>query len=340
MTGTAAKSASVFLGTTLTALALAASLAHAQDANRAVIGRITSSDGTPLGDVTVRVTRDSVTRIAYTDGNGRYRITGLFDGRWTLSAQRIGYTPFVTGIEVTLDGVERNIVLEPRPRTIDSVLVTARWTGVRGIVWDARSFTPLPDARVRIVGTDSADVSDQDGRFAIEMPRGKTVLVRIERDGFLPVMRSAAIENGRYVELDVPLDTALRAPRDYSEMKDLELRQRFAGAFSAMIPREELQQFDAPTLLDALRTSPSMRRKGMDFMRPIVRFCLFVNGRAQPGYPLYALRVEDIEFVEVFPASAEHSKTLERRSSECAPRRGAQLRAQESYWVSVWLRSR
>lgn len=326
----------------VSACLLCASDAHAQ--SRAVIGLVRDGAGAPLGDVTVRVTRDATTQLFTTGANGRYRFSGLSDGVWTLSAQRIGYTPFVTEITIAVDGVARDLVLEARTRTIDSVLVSARWTGVRGITYDARNFSPLRDARVTVMGSKLVDSTDTDGAFAIELPRGQTALVRVERPGFLPVLRSVAIDDGRYVELDIPLDTANPAPKDYMDVKDLELRLGWAGAFAVMVGREELQKTGARSVLDALIETPGGRRKNLVIGRDA---CVFVNGRAKPGFPIDAVWVEDVEFIEAYPAGSDWSNTLARRwppGAECGvpsftPQRGQTAKGRVRF-VSVWLKDR
>jgi hypothetical protein len=331
-----ALAALLVLGLTATS-PLAAQVAQ----NRAVIGQVQDAQGAGLTDVTVRITRDTVTRITRTDRNGRYRFTGLSDGAWTLSAQRIGYAPFVIDVTITLDGVRQDIVLSPRASALDSVLVSARWTGVRGVAYDARTFTPLADARVVVMGSVLADSSDSDGAFAIEIPNAPSAIVRVERQGFLPVMRSVVIPDGRYVEIDIPLDTANPAPRDQIDMKDLQLRLSNRGAYAIVVPREELVKTGARSVSAAMTESPSGHRKSILIGRDA---CVFVNGRARPGFPIDAVRVDDIEFIEAYPAGADFSNTLERRwplGAECgAPggrERGESARGRVR-WVSVWLK--
>ncbi len=309
--------------------------------NRAVIGQVQDPQGTGLTDVTVRITRDTVTRITRTDRNGRYRFSGLTDGSWVLTAQRIGYTPYVAEILVALDGVRHDVALSPRTSALDSVLVSARWTGVRGVAYDARSFTPLIDARVTVLGAVHSDTSDANGVFSIEAPGAQSAVVRVERPGFLPVMRSVVIPDGRYVELDVPLDTANPAPNDNIDVKDLQLRLSNRGAYSVVVAREELLKTGARSATSAITESSSGHRKSILIGRDA---CVFVNGRARPGFPIDAVRVEDVEFIEAYPAGADFSNTLERRwppGAECgAPgirERGESARGRIR-WVSVWLK--
>jgi hypothetical protein len=317
------------------------SSAFAQDSPRAVTGRVSGADGAPLAGVTVRLTRDDETRITRTDNAGRFRYTGLADGRWTLTAMRIGFTPVSDVIDLTIDGVYREIVLQERPAQLDSVLVSARWTGVRGVVYDARQLAPLADARVHLLGTDSIVRTDASGTFALEMSRGRTVVVRVERDGFLPALRSADVGTGSYVEFDVPMDTANPAPKDYIDMKDLQLRLKMSGTRSVVVSGDDLRRSGALSAKEAYNESQSGLRSGVRIMRTT---CVFVNGRARPGFPFDALRASDIELVEAYAPGSELSRTLYLRwprGATCGapgptePRYDPRWRAE---YVSVWLR--
>jgi hypothetical protein len=237
--------------------------------------------------------------------------------------------------------VYREIVLQERPAQLDSVLVSARWTGVRGVVYDARQLAPLADARVHLLGTDSIVRTDASGTFALAMPQGRTVVVRIERDGFLPALRSADIGTGSYVEFDVPMDTANPAPKDFIDMKDLQLRLKMSGTRSVVVSGDDLRRSGALSAKEAYNESQSGLRSGVRIMRTT---CVFVNGRARPGFPFDALRASDIELVEAYAPGSELSRTLYLRwprGATCGapgptePRYDPRWRAE---YVSVWLR--
>jgi hypothetical protein len=288
----------------------------AQDANRAMTGRVRDSAGAPLADVSVRLSRDTTTIVARTDNQGRFRFTGLVDGDYMLSALRVGFSPVAEPVTITRDGVHRELVITARTPVLDSVLVRAQWTGVRGIVFDARNLTPIAGARVQLMGTDSVVRSDADGTFAIGWPRGRAVVVRVERDGFLPVLRSADIPDKGYVELDLPLDMATRNARDLIEQKDLQLRLKLAGAQAVFVTGADLRRSGALSAKEAFYESTSGRRSGVSITR---QTCVFVNGQPRPGFPFDALRAADIEFLEAYPGNAENSRTLLHRWPPGAP---------------------
>jgi len=316
--------------------------AAAQDAPRVVTGRVVGADGAPLTDVTVRLTREDETLITRTDNAGRFRYAGLSDGRWTLTAMRLGFTPVSEQLQLTTDGAYRDIVLHERPTQLDSVLVSARWTGVRGVVYDARQLAPLANARVQLMGTDSIVQTDADGRFAIGMRRGRSVVVRVERTGFLPQLRSAEILDGGYVELDMPLDTAAPPTKDYIEQQDLQLRLKMAGSRSVMVTGADLQRSGARSAREAFFESTGGSRSGVRILRST---CVFVNGRPRPGFPFDALRAADIEFLEAYAAGSDNSRTLLLRwppGAPCGapgPTEVVGDRRWRAEYVSVWTRT-
>lgn len=322
-------------------LALLPAPLEAQDATRAVTGRVRDTAGVPLADVTVRLSRDSVTLVTRSDAGGRFRFARLVDGDYTLSALRVGFVPVTEPLTITLDGAHRELTLRARVATLDSVLVRARWTGVRGIVFDARNLSPLPGARVRLLGTDSVVIADARGAFSLGMPRAGVAVVRVERDGFLPVLRSADVPAGGYVEFDLPLDTAAPPPKDLIEQKDLQLRLKIAGMRTVQATGADLRRTGALSAKEAYLESAAGRRSGIFIARTT---CVFVNGRPRPGFPFDALRAADIEFLEAYGPGADNSRTLTNRWPPNAPcgspgptEQGSDPRWRAQY-VVVWTR--
>ena len=96
-------------------LPLLIALLSSASATGTVSGRVTSSTGVPLSDV--QVSLPELRRSAVTDSAGRYAISELPAGSFTLSFQRIGYAPAVrriasTGNDVTVDVTMRESVVE------------------------------------------------------------------------------------------------------------------------------------------------------------------------------------------------------------------------------------
>lgn len=309
-----------------------------------LVGRVLDSDGAGVSDVVLRATQGPRTILAYSEGDGDFRLGGLGGGMWTVSIRRLGFRPLAVEVELPGDGLRRNFTIERTTATLDPALVSANWSGVRGLVGDARRVTALAGASVRLLGSDATVGTDSSGTFALPLPGGRDVLLRVERAGFTTRLVSASVPAEGYVELDIALDTAARASRDYWIWRDLDTRLKFATPRAVQVSREEIAATDAGSLGAALARSRSVARVGI---RITQRACVFVNGIAKPGYPVDAIDADDVEFVEAYPPGTDLTRTLVMRwppGGECGvPDRTARLPAADprltAQFVSVWLRA-
>lgn len=309
-----------------------------------LVGRVLDPAGGPVGDAVLRATRGARTVIVEADGDGDYRIAGLGRGVWTIAIRRLGHRPLAVEIEMPADGLRRNFTLEATATALDPQLVAAKWTGVRGVVGDARRLTPLAGAQVQLLGSDATAGSDSLGNFAIPLPGGRHIMLRIERTGFASRLVSVSVPADGYVELDVPLDTALQTSKDLWIWRDLDQRLKFATPRSVQVSRDEIAATDAASLGAALGLTPSVNERGVIINR---RACVFVNGVARPGYPIDAIRAADVEFVEAYPPGSDLTRTLALRwppRATCGVPDGT-IQAHSSaarqvvQFVSVWLRA-
>ncbi len=309
-----------------------------------LVGRVTDPAGAPVADAILRATQGARTVLAEADGDGDFRLSGLAGGTWTIAVRRLGFRPVAVDIEMPAEGLRRDFTLERAISALDPQLIAAKWTGVRGIVGDARRIAPLAGARVRLLGSDATTGSDSAGAFALPLPGGREILLRVERVGFAARLISVAVPEDGYVELEVALDTVLQAPRDQWMWRDLDQRLKFATPRSVQVSRDEIESTDAVSLGGALTLSRSVASRGLVINR---RACVFVNGVARPGYPVDAIRAGDVEFVEAYPPGTDLTRTLALRwppGAECGVPDGTiQAHAagarQVVQFVSVWLRT-
>lgn len=341
---------SLFISRSMQSLLLSLALSHAAPVAAQSLrpglmaGRIVGTDGASVSDAVVRATQGPRTILAYAEDDGDYRVSGLGNGRWTIAIRRLGFRSVAVEIELPAEGLRRNFTLEATSTALDPSLVAANWNGVRGVVGDARSLSPLAGASVRLLGSEAGGSSDSLGNFALPLPGAREVLLRVERAGFVTRLVSATLPAQGYVVLDVALDTAPRTLRDYWVWRDLDQRLKFATPRAVQVSRDELAATDAVSLGTALGFSPSVSRRGVVISR---RACLFVNGVAKPGFPVDAIDADDVEFVEAYPPGADLTRTLAARwppGGECGVADpttrtsgvGARLVAE---YVSVWLRA-
>lgn len=309
-----------------------------------LVGRIVGTDGAAVANAVIRATQGPRTILAYAEDDGDYRVGGLGSGTWTIAIRRLGFRPLATDLELPTEGLRRDFTLEATRTELDPVLVAARWSGVRGVVGDARRLAPLAGASIRLLGSDVAAGSDSLGNFALPTAGGRELLLRVERAGYVTRLVSATVPPDGYVEVDVPLDTAPRSSRDYSVWRDLDQRLKFATPRAALISRNEIAASDAISLATALGAAASVVRLGVVINR---RTCVFVNGVAKAGFPVDAIQAGDVEFVEAYPPGTDLTRTLAMRwppGAECGVPDGT-IRASSAgarqvvQFVSVWLRA-
>ncbi len=274
-------------------------------------GRLIAPDSTPVRNAIVRATQGPNTVLARSNDQGVYRLTGLYAGQWTISVRRLGYSPFVDRLMFDPRGMQRDYLMRELVATLDPVLVSERWTGVRGVVGDIRFLSPLAGASVQVMGGASSVQTDSAGRFAMPMAPGTEVVLRVEREGYDRQVVTATIPTDGYLELEVAMDTLRSVRRDALVWADLDRRLKFASSpRAAWVGREELARSDASRLDAALTASGTLTMKGLIVSR---RACLFVDGIPRPGVPVDAILAGEIEFVEVYAAGADLTKTLASR---------------------------
>lgn len=328
----------------LLVLAFPAALTGQQLRPGLLIGRIVGPDGAGVGNAVIRATQGPRTILAYSQDDGDYRVGGLGSGTWTIAVRRLGYRPLAVDLELPAEGLRRNFTLEVTRTELDPVLVAAKWSGVRGVVGDARRLAPLAGASIRLLGSDAAASSDSLGNFALPLGGGRELLLRVERAGYATRLVSASVPPDGYVEIDVPLDTAPQSSRDERVWRDLDQRLKFATPRAALISRNEIAASDAISLGTALSAAASVVRLGVVINR---RACVFVNGVAKPGFPVDAIQAGEVEFVEAYPPGTDLTRTLALRwppGAECGVPDGTIQASsvgarQHVQFVSVWLRA-
>jgi hypothetical protein len=255
---------------------------------------------------------------------------------------RIGYQPIVRDVDLGTSDTTIAIVMRPTVARLAEVRVIAsRPTGVFGKVGRASDWSPVPDATVVIFGGRTMR-TDSTGSFEAPDLRAGTHLLRVQREGFAPQLRSVTVPPSGAVEVAVLLDSGSTTAGFEGAMAELNQRQRWRGNESAVLPREELMRLGSnPTLTAAMRSAPSFGRKGLVIGD---NACVFVNGEPKPGWPIDAYSVDQIEAIEVYAGRSEMSGTLGKRwprGAPCGtsnPARPAPRRPGTVSFVVIWLK--
>lgn len=316
----------------------------AQARTASMTGRVTGPDGQPIFRAAVRATLGDRTEYARTTEAGEYRLARLEPGRWIVSVRSVGHLPVIDTLELTTDGLRHDVRMEVARVALDPVLIAARWNGVRGRVVDARTNMPIADAEVAVMSKQGVKArSAADGAFAIERQPESGVVLRVRRDGFADRVLTLPIPEEGYASLDIALDPMLGRASNVVN-GDLDQRLRWLSPRAAIIGRDEIERIGATSLDKLIMESPTVARKTLVANR---KTCVFVNGFPRPGMPIDAIRTDDIDFIELFPAGTERTATLAKRwppRAQCgAPSPGYERGDRDPnrvIYASVWTRTR
>src|SRR5688572_5197457 len=307
--------------------ALAATTQQEPRQFRTIIGEVRDTAGTPLGNVDVLAL--SAGRGTRTAPNGVFQIDSVRLGEQRFLFRAIGYHRVEVELIVRAEAEKMSVRLTPTAVTLDPVTVTARRTGVFGVIGDA-GYNPLSAVEVDVIGGGHA-VTDSSGRFNLPRVRGGTYMLRVKKRGYYPITRSLTIPRDEAMELSLlllPLPSGLSGRRvdalsGYGArlgwaLAESDSRQmRCRGGSSILVTREELAEQGRGSLAEALPRVASVAAKGYG-RTELLRYRVNLDGFDNPGppgggqqlddfypgdvggWPLTGIAVEDVEAVEIY----------------------------------------
>lgn len=304
----------------------------------AINGVVNDSAGHPISGADVAITL--LDRHGVSDSAGHFQLAGLRPGRYDLQVRRLGFAPTALLVDVAAGrATEVRVALQQVPARLDTVRTIAHLTAVSGVVTDDRA-QPIEGAEVQLVGARLARTTDARGRFFFGDLKSGPYALRVRRLGFRPVTRAIHVVRDQrqdhaiqMMALPYGLPEHVVSARsgfgnDEWAYRDMGTRLAFRGAMSSYVTAEDLAPHGHMLLLEALRLVPGAYIAMQD--RGGIR-CVLVEGRGErPPENLSALRADDIEAVEIYPAGSELSETLKYRlsSSDCGP--GSAIKATRS----------
>nr|WP_308116938.1 MFS transporter [Pseudonocardia sp. WMMC193] len=161
----------------------------------AVRGTVRAGDGAPVSEATLALidARGDVAATGRPDEAGRYRLEGVPEGRYTLTATGPGFAPVASSVELRTGATtDHDIALPQRARLTGTVVAASDGRGV-------------PEALATLIDADGAVVASTvtapDGTFTFEdLPGGTYTLTA---SGYAPVATVVQIGAGGVTETDV-----------------------------------------------------------------------------------------------------------------------------------------
>ena len=269
----------------------------------------------PLAGAMVDVRSASLRLTARTDEAGAFRFGGLLSGRYTYSVLRIGFAEQAGEIDLSDRSRDAAVEIEMRPvaQTLDAFRVRGDIAAIYGMVATLPDFRPVAGATVQVLGGSQAVTTDSAGGFFVPADNPGLYMVRITAEGFADRLFNIEIPRGRAVEASRLLDPG--SPGFDGPYQDLAQRLRYRSMSSALVPGADVRHAGS-NVIDGLQGSPTFARQGLRFGPSV---CLFVNGVPRPGATIEAIRVEEVEAVEVYASSGDRSGELGRQWPSGAP---------------------
>ncbi len=247
------------------ALLVAATSAHAQ-AVGGVRGKVVDQNGRAVENAQVVLTPGS--RSAVTLDDGRFAITNIPSGVYSLAVHRIGYEAATMRVGVRDSTETVTVWLIAVPAQLDAIRIQEKSLGIHysAVVLDQNNV-PVVDAEVVAMGVDDQLKTDSLGRFNVAKLGRGTLMLRIRKIGYAAYFNSFRILAERADTIRMPrLAQSLSAVvvkeqsgfgNDEWVYRDLDQRTRWKGGMAGAISREELAQQGSENLCDAMPGTPS-----------------------------------------------------------------------------------
>jgi hypothetical protein len=268
-----------------------------------ISGSVVNESGYALEHAQVTLDPAGANRQVRTDRDGRFSLVGVSPGAHVVRASWVGYQPEERTIELTSGVVTVDFTLR-RLTQLGAVIVTAKRTGLYGVVLARDSLRPVPGARIEVIGSRKADSTDAEGRFVMPDIRTGTYLVRVRHPQFESRNVPVVIPEGGSAELDIVVDRGLISRDQHMEMlyREMDSRLTFRGQHAEMVTRAELRGREGMPLDMAIQMVPRMAEK--QFLIPWDA-CVFVDGIARAGAQVWDFLAGEIEAIEIYGAPYE-----------------------------------
>ena len=284
-------------------------LASIADAQRVTVAGVVRDSATdrPIGGAIVEIASADRRYAIRSDEDGRFQIFDVTLGPYRAVVRRIGYSQVAREIVVTSGMKELHVELAPIPQALREVQVRGEGTGIYGLVGSASDLKPIPGAQVYVAGARDSALTDSAGAYYLDVKRPGNFVVRVRAPGFADQLFIVDVKRNQVADGSALLDVgeSRRVPPILWKDLDQRLSWRTANQ-TALVTGSELRRAGT-SVTSSLSASGTMVAKGL---RIGPGACIFVNGQARPGFPLDAIRPEEITAIEVYSPRTDAAKLL------------------------------
>jgi hypothetical protein len=278
----------------------------------AVRGKVVDQDGRAVENAVVELQGGS--RRAITLDDGRFAITNLPEGVYTLAVRRIGYEPATMRVGVRDSTATVTIWLVAIPAQLDAIRIREKSLGLHysAVVLDQNSV-PVAGAEVDAIGVNDQLVTDSLGRFTVPKLGAGTLALRIRKMGYAAYFNSIRILAERADTIRMPRLAQLLSAvvvreqsgygSDEMAYKELAQRVRWKSPTAGMISREELAQQGTVNLCEAIPLTPNGAQRVPISQRDceLKVFRVLLNGMQCQERKLTEFTADAVETIEYYP---------------------------------------
>ena len=325
-----------------------AHVATPRDASAQQVGVLNAAvrdeDGNGLAGARVRVVARGIDTTLRATDRGLISVT-LPYGTAQVTASYIGFEAADRSVEIDKPVVQTSFALRTVARQIGAMEIRENWVGVRGIIGDNYNRLPIAGAEVMVPQQKKRILTDSLGRFDLPLTNTGPVVVQVSAKGYETRVMSLTLNAFSGTDVVYFLAPGNGPNGEKNMLRDLQQRLSTLGNRSFVADRNSLARDGATTVYDAVLMSGLLQKNGLKF-GPAT--CLLVNGRPRYGFPVSTVKVDDIDFIEVYGAGADIGNSLSmtwgrqpcpRDPNVTAP--ASQFDAKRNIqFVSVWTRNR
>ena len=297
----------------LAASALLITAAHATAQTiGAIRGIVVDQSGRAVENAQVVLTPGS--RSAITLDDGRFAITNIPEGVYTLVVRRIGYEPATMRVGVRDSTATVTIWLTASPTQLDAIRIREKSFGIHysAVVLDQNNV-PVADAEVVAMGINDQLKTDSLGHFTVPKLGRGTLMLRIRKMGYAGYVNSFRIlaeraDTIRMARLAQSLSAVVVKEQsgygsDEMAYEELAQRARWKSPTAAMISREELAQQGTVNLCEAIPLTPSGVNRVPISQRDceLKTFRVLLNGMDCQQRKLTEFTADVVETIEYYP---------------------------------------
>jgi Carboxypeptidase regulatory-like domain len=276
-----------------------------------------AADQSVVPSATLDLAGPRFSRRVRSDEAGRFHFGQVPNGSYRLLVLRVGFAPLRQDVQVGESDADVTVVLTSEAESLNAIVTKANVTAIYGGIGAVgpstnaqgeKTMTAVAGATVQVLGARKQVQTDSLGLFFIDVGKPGRFLVRVTSPGLATQLYTVDVPRNKAVDASRLLDSARTEPPNGRAFlwNEMDRRINMRTMNSALVSGAELRERGG-SFIDAVQGTKSMSSKGM---RIGAETCVFIDGLPKPNLSLDAMRIEDVEAVELYAANGDITQLL------------------------------